>query len=224
MFCPNCKAEYRVGFTECSDCQVPLVEKLPDDSADAKARAVVDASNVVKLWEGSDAGAFEALGAELKAANIRHEDLQGAGRLWGGGSLYPFAIWIEKTDEEAAREILANVCGEADASNAEGADDSSRGAEGENAGQGTELEEEDLGAEPPPDDGVEDFHPDDATLEVWSGEDKQMADYLKMSLNENGIGCVVAEDGGKRKVVVLPAAELRAKEIVRQVVDATPPQ
>ncbi len=28
MFCPQCEAEYREGFTECSDCDVALVETL----------------------------------------------------------------------------------------------------------------------------------------------------------------------------------------------------
>jgi len=30
MFCPQCRAEYREGFTECADCNVPLVESLPE--------------------------------------------------------------------------------------------------------------------------------------------------------------------------------------------------
>jgi hypothetical protein len=25
MYCPQCRAEYRAGFTECSDCHVPLL-------------------------------------------------------------------------------------------------------------------------------------------------------------------------------------------------------
>ena len=29
MFCPKCKAEYRVGFLRCSDCHVDLVDHLP---------------------------------------------------------------------------------------------------------------------------------------------------------------------------------------------------
>src|SRR6266566_5050252 len=29
MFCPQCKAEYRVGFIRCSDCHVELVDHLP---------------------------------------------------------------------------------------------------------------------------------------------------------------------------------------------------
>ena len=30
MFCPNCRAEYRPGFTCCSDCDVDLVSKLSE--------------------------------------------------------------------------------------------------------------------------------------------------------------------------------------------------
>jgi hypothetical protein len=36
MFCPKCEAEYIEGITECADCHVPLVEKLPgEDMPDA---------------------------------------------------------------------------------------------------------------------------------------------------------------------------------------------
>lgn len=29
MYCPNCRTEYRKGFTTCADCEVPLVAYLP---------------------------------------------------------------------------------------------------------------------------------------------------------------------------------------------------
>ncbi|MEO7794287.1 MAG: hypothetical protein ABIV06_05885 [Thermoanaerobaculia bacterium] len=28
MICPNCRAEYREGFTTCADCEIPLVQEL----------------------------------------------------------------------------------------------------------------------------------------------------------------------------------------------------
>ncbi len=32
MFCPKCRSEYREGFTTCSDCNVPLVAELPEET------------------------------------------------------------------------------------------------------------------------------------------------------------------------------------------------
>ena len=32
MFCPKCKAEYRIGFIRCSDCDIELVDHLPVDA------------------------------------------------------------------------------------------------------------------------------------------------------------------------------------------------
>jgi hypothetical protein len=29
MFCPQCRCEYRPGFHQCANCEVPLVEELP---------------------------------------------------------------------------------------------------------------------------------------------------------------------------------------------------
>src|SRR5215831_21242657 len=31
MFCPQCKAEYRSGFVKCSDCDIALVDQLPEN-------------------------------------------------------------------------------------------------------------------------------------------------------------------------------------------------
>jgi hypothetical protein len=74
MFCPVCKAEYRFGFTHCSDCDVDLVESL-DSSADSDAgqsgqleAAGLDTPEL--LWTGIDSGAFTRIRAALDEANI----------------------------------------------------------------------------------------------------------------------------------------------------------
>jgi hypothetical protein len=49
MFCPECRVEYRPGFTRCSDCDVPLIEHLPATPGDSK-RTQVSGATVLKEW------------------------------------------------------------------------------------------------------------------------------------------------------------------------------
>lgn len=39
MYCPKCRAEYREGFTRCSDCGLDLVEVLPPPSSESSGVA-----------------------------------------------------------------------------------------------------------------------------------------------------------------------------------------
>src|SRR5687768_4269525 len=34
MFCPRCKAEYRAGFTRCTDCDVDLVHEVEENNVE----------------------------------------------------------------------------------------------------------------------------------------------------------------------------------------------
>jgi hypothetical protein len=38
MFCPECRAEYRPGFTRCSDCDVDLVHEIPEEGTRVRKR------------------------------------------------------------------------------------------------------------------------------------------------------------------------------------------
>lgn len=54
MFCPSCEAEYREGFTECSDCGVALVWTLDPKRRDEVAEgltAVMETVNAEELGE-----------------------------------------------------------------------------------------------------------------------------------------------------------------------------
>src|ERR1700756_3286292 len=49
MFCPQCKAEYRSGFNRCSDCNVDLVDHVPESVPQSDHDAVMNAG----VMEGS---------------------------------------------------------------------------------------------------------------------------------------------------------------------------
>ena len=84
-------------------------------------------------------------------------------------------------------------------------------------------EEDDDDASAAPDDIAEDYDPEKATAEVWSGGEIEIKDMLVASLRENGIGCELTVNGAFR-LLVMPSDESRAREIVREVLDASPPQ
>ena len=219
MFCPRCKAEYRDGFTECSDCGVPLVRTLAD--ASASGGAPDSRESVELLWSGIESAASTAIAEALDAAKISfHATSREVGPL-PGLSRPVYAILIHSRDRIAARAALEVVRQKLETSGPDAADaadlesTSNDPAQNEDSGDSSAL--------PPPDYVPEDFDPDDATAEVWSGTDAMMAQSLKNCLRENGIGCVVSDVNGNLRVCVLPSAETRAREIVREIVEATPP-
>jgi hypothetical protein len=60
MYCPLCKAEYRLGPDLCSDCLVSLVH----------TREQADASRAILLWQGTRQAEFNNIVAALKDSNI----------------------------------------------------------------------------------------------------------------------------------------------------------
>jgi hypothetical protein len=107
MFCPNCKAEYRVGYLRCSDCDVALVDQLPADPPPRDALRDVDAELVViRTFERLlDADLAKSV---LEAAGIESEVLHGH-----RGQLSPelglpigIQLLVRSEDSAAADEIL----------------------------------------------------------------------------------------------------------------------
>jgi len=47
MFCPRCRAEYRPGFSRCSDCGVGLVDQLPPDPSSGERGSGIDSEELV---------------------------------------------------------------------------------------------------------------------------------------------------------------------------------
>jgi len=69
------------------------------------------------------------------------------------------------------------------------------------------------------------WYPEDATLEVWGGNPKDKGFVVEMSLKENRINYRVAMESDElKRVFVMPEDEARAREIVREIVEGTPPE
>src|ERR1700722_2419519 len=205
MFCPECKAEYRAGFTRCSDCGAELVEQL-DARASAGASASAADPNVAEvLWTGVD--------ARVRGEVVR---LREVGML-PGMTQNVYGILVQARDRDAARNALQapglreaipigdDADADADTALAPPADDSETDAEDEG---------DDSDYDP------EKFHSDDATAEVWSGADAGARDEMVICLEEVGIGCAVVEATGLFHIRVMPSSAPRAKEVIQQIIDA----
>jgi hypothetical protein len=50
MFCPKCRAEYRPGFSQCSDCELELIAELPPKPPDPVVDPTEFPSKEFLLW------------------------------------------------------------------------------------------------------------------------------------------------------------------------------
>jgi hypothetical protein len=230
MFCPVCKLEYRPGFTRCNDCDVALVASLDDVPmhTNAPGGIVQDSDAPEILWTGTDSGISGAIAEALDAANISyHERTRDVGVLPGLAQPV-FAILIHSRDHNAAQTVLEDVgrqLGGPRQDSGSTTDDSESAPLDTNKPREEHLEGDDGDDEfaPEHDYVSEDFDVDEATREVWSGADADTKNMLISCLRENGIGCAVDESSGTHRLSVMPQSEKRAREIIREVVEASAP-
>lgn len=111
MFCPKCRAEYREGFTKCSDCGEKLVASL--GPVEKKPAAPVESVTVLKASSPAESEAarsmLEAAGCPCGVKSDLIQDFFGAGRMGTGYSLFcgPIEVQVLGSDEQLARELLA---------------------------------------------------------------------------------------------------------------------
>lgn len=214
MFCPNCKTEYRPGFTTCSDCGAQLVEQLPGE---IPTNAPKNAGPEL-LWSGTDDAIYGVIVNALDDAGIpHHESQREVGPIPGLGQPV-YAIFIPSLQSAAARREMQKAVRELE--NGSDEPDTDRLDPEEEISASDEEDDDDASAAP--DDIAEDYDPEKATAEVWSGDEIEIKDMLVASLRENGIGCELTVNGAFR-LLVMPSDESRAREIVREVLDASPP-
>lgn len=114
MYCPECGAEYREGFTECADCQVPLVwEKPPELEPDPQFNPMSPAGGqpdleLVTVLETSDPLLIGAAKSLLEGAGIPFyvagDEI--SARYTGHHAFEPCRVLVGRDREAEARALL----------------------------------------------------------------------------------------------------------------------
>ena len=168
-------------------------------------------SSLILLWAGEDPAVYAALMERLNAAGIPCKNMA-----IGGDEIAPdadplpidwkprfgFEVAVLATDLTAAQQILEKLLAEEP--------------------EDLEIPEQPLAEvkELPLTDSTE-THP---TVEVWTGPDDRMAEFLTAALQENEIRMHLENPGGQTHIYVSAANEARAREIVREVTLGAPPK
>jgi hypothetical protein len=205
MFCPRCKAEYRPGFTRCADCDVELVDQLPEAPSPEP---------YVSVWTGEDREGCVFACRELKALGIPFTVNQRRNQLWDRG-----------VEEHYEIDVPSQFSGQATAELAKGNFDFQDEEEQERIigfpeDDGSPIAEEPRDFKP--------WHEEDATVEIYSERTQENQDskawMVEAGLRENLIRSRTEEmQDGSRRVFVMPGDETQAREIVREITDGSPP-
>ena len=231
MFCPQCNAEYRPGFTRCADCDVELVNEPPHYALAGQPSADPGDPNedpFCSFWKGEDARVHAELCEVLEEAGIPHKTVFRRDHLFNFHNYPGYEIGVPFSMYEKAEAAVKEAFGPGEQ------EDSGR-RELNQLYEGIPLrflrqpeEPIPLTAEeipgPPTADEEADWYPEDATASVWSTDAGEPSDFLVAALHENGINCRVDQQGTRAKLYVLPDDAARAREIVREVVEGMPPE
>lgn len=165
--------------------------------------------SLVLLWAGEDPAMHSALLEDLQAAQIPFSD-----KALGDDEVAPtadplpidwkprfgFEVAVLSTDLPGAQQILEKLLDE------EPVD--------------LEIRAQEAGAAEPPLMVATEAHP---TVEVWSGSDERVAQFLTAALQENEIPLYLENPGEQTRILVSAANDKRAREIVREIVEGAPP-
>lgn len=128
MFCPECRSEYRPGFTHCPTCNVDLVPQLQDPPAELPLEET-DLRTVFVTLNSSEASLVKSLleGSGLSVAllddNLSRMDPPAAIMIGG------IKVTVPKHEEKLAHEILEEYRGRAGQDPGQGQDNASENEE-----------------------------------------------------------------------------------------------
>jgi hypothetical protein len=228
MFCPQCKAEYRSGFRQCSDCYVDLVEWLPEKQSSSEEKQSFSEEErsfsnegLTLLWECADETECVGVCRDLQKADIPYKvDQIPFERTERMRVKWHYRILISPCDFDRAKELLSidgpqhTIPSDDDADDQEVFDPSLELPD-TSASSMDEPKRRDTYLDP--------WYPEDATIEVWRQEGDDLSSGIQHALDANRIHCRCDSDARSgKKIFVRPEDESFAREIVREIVEGTP--
>jgi len=103
VFCPKCKSEYRMGFTVCTDCDVPLVEELPPESK--LEPEYIEFEEILGTYNPADVAIIKSI---LDGDSITYY-LLGENFMYVRPLADPVRLMVKKEQAQRARELLAKL-------------------------------------------------------------------------------------------------------------------
>jgi hypothetical protein len=206
-YCPLCDAEYSAAHAQCTVCGVDLVpEELRGRPLDEQQRK----ERIIVVWRGGDPLAVSEVISALRDAGIRHHvQPTNEHMVFELGMPRPkYAVRVFASDVARGKELIADIR------------ESLPFALDDTGEQDKALEQTASTASV----RANEWNPTAATVEIWSGEDGALAELLEACLRENRIG--VRREGtepGTLHLRIMPSDEPAAREIIREVREATPP-
>jgi hypothetical protein len=218
MFCPECKAEYRPGFTHCVDCDLDLVDALPPAQEDNSARPSPLHDPRI-IWIGDSESDCVALCQLLKKSDIPYDVAQQVKEERGRMEVaWRYELGVSAADEERAKDLLQLPEKVVEWNSETPAEEDENQALLEYPeGIGSDADEPRRRR-----DYLKAFYPEDAAVEIWQAGPEGDSG-VQAALQENYIRVRVApQSDGSRKLFVLPEDEAAAREIVREIAGDSP--
>jgi len=116
MFCPECKAEYRQGFTRCSDCDVDLVQELHTTNefgarGEGGGLGTDSDDPFCSFWRGDDPRIHAELCELLNEEGIPHKTIRREDHLFNLNSKSAFQVGIPFSQFDKAEAAVKNAYG-----------------------------------------------------------------------------------------------------------------
>jgi hypothetical protein len=233
MICPQCRAEYRQGFTVCADCDIPLVPQYETGVAlEAPAPPAEpgdpNENPFCAFWKGDDRRLHAEITSLLDAAHIPHKTVRRQDHLFNLNNYPAFQIAVPFSFYERAERTIKDAF-DLDAADSDAVQSLTASPLPRDTRRNHKLP---ALLSPPADEAIpgppsagdaSDLFPEDANAAIWSGDDLSLQEMLTASLNENRIFCRSETTSERVTIFVQPADEARAREIVREVCEASPP-